>query len=181
MARLTREADEQHKYVFRHKWVVETEVECDETGEWSTSEDMPQMLSDKTFDELVFNAIDDFDNSNAMLTEIAQEQVSDAITGFALELDSTGIATWTVTTNATLDTNVVEQLGDWITGQCSDGYGEGLEQQPMAEEKDYEDVYLDDEVDEDGNPNELTRVELRYSYAVKLYPSSDFNLEFVKG
>ena len=46
-----------------------------------------------------------------------------------------------VRTNNTLSTDICNKISDWISGQCSDGLGEGFEQQDFA-------FYMDDELDD---------------------------------
>lgn len=47
-----------------------------------------------------------------------------------------------LTTTDVLPMNVLDKISDWVSGQNSDGLGEGFEQQPFAE---YRDEYYDDE------------------------------------
>ena len=46
------------------------------------------------------------------------------------ELDKGVIITWT---NELLSEEEENELSEWIAGQCSDGLGEGFEQQPFAQ------------------------------------------------
>ena len=52
------------------------------------------------------------------------------------ELDKGVIITWT---NELLSEEEENELSEWIAGQCSDGLGEGFEQQPFAEVEAYDD------------------------------------------
>lgn len=61
------------------------------------------------------------------------------------ELDKGVIVIWT---KELLSEEEKNELSDWIAGQCSDGLGEGFEQQPFAEIGGYDDYY--DEEDDDG-------------------------------
>ena len=64
------------------------------------------------------------------------------------ELDKGKIVIWA---NELLSEEEENELSDWIAGQCSDGLGEGFEQQPFAEigGSDYDYYDEDDEYYED--------------------------------
>ncbi len=168
MYRLTRTAEETYMYNFVHKFTVITLYECDETGEWTQFEDTVRSLDSRTARELLGNAMADFAEDEQFFVDMLKDKIHDAITGITLRLSSDGTAQWTITSNEELTDGVRERLIDWIEGQCGDGYGEGLEQTPMYEEDDYDEVYLDEEDEEEHN---LTQVPVKYSYFVKLYPT----------
>ena len=61
------------------------------------------------------------------------------------ERDEGVIVIWT---KELLSEEEKDELSEWIAGQCSDGLGEGFEQEPFAEIGGYDEYY--DEEDEDG-------------------------------
>ena len=74
------------------------------------------------------------------MTEYIDDFLKDAI--HDVRWDLTDESSWTVTvvTNRPLTAEESASFSSWISGQNSDGLGEGFEQQPFAEETAYEDV-----------------------------------------
>ena len=70
---------------------------------------------------------------------------ADAIHDVSWDLLDEGSWKVTVITNRLLTDEESASVSDWISGQNSDGLGEGFEQQPFAEEEtgeDYEDITM---------------------------------------
>lgn len=61
---------------------------------------------------------------------------------------------WTVYTNSFLDRREEKELLDYIEGQCSDGWGEGFEQQVLYSYSDQEEEWVEDEDFETGEVEE---------------------------
>jgi hypothetical protein len=62
----------------------------------------------------------------------------------SVEWRLTGTSAWTVTaqSNVRLTSAELEALASWVSGQNSDGLGEGFEQQAFAEHGDHEDFTM---------------------------------------
>lgn len=84
---------------------------------------------------------------------------------------------WTrVTANRELNEIEKEALLDYLSGQFSDGYGEGLEQQEFNS---YTDTDVVEEWDEEEQESYMEEVETRVEMYLHLWNSKKFNLEFV--
>ena len=84
---------------------------------------------------------------------------------------------WTeVTANRELNEIEKEALLDYLTGQFSDGYGEGLEQREFNS---YTDTDVVEEWDEEEQEYYMEEVETRVDMYLHLWNSKNFNLEFV--
>ena len=84
---------------------------------------------------------------------------------------------WTeVTANRELNEIEKEALLDYLTGQFSDGYGEGLEQREFNS---YTDTDVVEEWDEEEQETYMEEVETRVDMYLHLWNSKNFNLEFV--
>lgn len=123
---------------------------------------------------------------------------------YALESDSVNLAkyidkhenlihgliekiTLTLSTNYKLQANIIanqelnneqlEQLKKYLTGQYSDGYGEGFEQ---AEIDEYEDEYEEEEYDEEEEEYFTERYEERVSVYAQLWRSENWDMKIIK-
>ena len=84
---------------------------------------------------------------------------------------------WTeVTANRELTEIEKEALLDYLTGQFSDGYGEGLEQQEFTS---YTDIDVVEEWDEEEQETYLEDVETRVDMYLHLWQPKNFKIEFV--
>lgn len=84
---------------------------------------------------------------------------------------------WTeVTANRELNEIEKEALLDYLSGQFSDGYGEGLEQHEFNS---YTDTDVVEEWDEEEQETYMEEVETRVDMYLHLWNSKNFNLEFV--
>lgn len=84
---------------------------------------------------------------------------------------------WTeVTANRELNEIEKEALLDYLTGQFSDGYGEGLEQQEFNS---YTDTDVSEEWDEEEQETYMEEYEVRVDMYLHLWQSKNFHLEFV--
>lgn len=84
---------------------------------------------------------------------------------------------WTeVTANRELNESEKEALLDYLSGQFSDGYGEGLEQHEFNS---YTDTDVVEEWDEEEQETYMEEVETRVDMYLHLWNSKNFNLEFV--
>lgn len=84
---------------------------------------------------------------------------------------------WTeVTANRELNEIEKDALLDYLSGQFSDGYGEGLEQHAFIS---YTDTDVVEEWDEEEQETYMAEVETRVDMYLHLWNSKNFNLEFV--
>lgn len=84
---------------------------------------------------------------------------------------------WTeVTANRALNEIEKEALLDYLSGQFSDGYGEGIEQHAFIS---YTDTDVVEEWDEEEQEPYMEEVETRVDMYLHLWNSKNFNLEFV--
>lgn len=84
---------------------------------------------------------------------------------------------WTeVTANRELNEIEKEALLDYLSGQFSDGYGEGLEQQEFNS---YTDTDVSEEWDEEEQETYMEEYEVRVDMYLHLWQSKNFHLEFV--
>ena len=84
---------------------------------------------------------------------------------------------WTeVTANRELTEIEKEALLDYLTGQFSDGYGEGLEQQEFNS---YTDTDVSEEWDEEEQETYMEEYEVRVDMYLHLWQLKNFHLEFV--
>ena len=84
---------------------------------------------------------------------------------------------WTeVTANRELNEIEKEALLDYLSGQFSDGYGEGLEQHEFNS---YTDTDVVEEWDEEEQETYMEEVETRVDMYLHLWNPKNFNLEFV--
>lgn len=84
---------------------------------------------------------------------------------------------WTeVTANRELTEIEKDALLDYLSGQFSDGYGEGLEQQEFNS---YTDTDVSEEWDEEEQETYMEEYEVRVDMYLHLWQSKNFHLEFV--
>ena len=84
---------------------------------------------------------------------------------------------WTeVTANRELSEMEKEALLDYLSGQFSDGYGEGLEQQEFTS---YTDTDVVEEWDEEEQETYMEEVETRVDMYLHLWQPKNFKIEFV--
>lgn len=85
---------------------------------------------------------------------------------------------WTeVTANRELTEDEKKALLKYLSGQFSDGYGEGLEQDEFYSAMEYEEC---EEYDEESEEYYTDEYEVKTSYYLHLWQSEDFALEFVE-
>ena len=85
---------------------------------------------------------------------------------------------WTeVTANRELNEIEKEALLDYLSGQFSDGYGEGLEQQEFTS---YTDTDVVEEWDEEEQETYMEEVETRVDMYLHLWQPKNFKIEFVE-
>ena len=84
---------------------------------------------------------------------------------------------WTeITANRELTNSEKDALLDYLTGQFSDGYGEGLEQNEFMTDIETEEC---EEYDEQEDEYYTEEYEVNVSYYLHLWQAKDFKLEFV--
>ena len=87
------------------------------------------------------------------------------------------MCSWTeVTANKQLTDEQKTELLDYLSGQFSDGYGEGLEQQEFIT---FTDTEYEETWDEDEQANYTEQYDVEVSCYLHLWQSHDFKLEFV--
>ena len=92
------------------------------------------------------NPVNDLGLAQQYLSESDMTQyIDDRLTGVVLDIrwELTSVASWKVTVVAQRELTDDEEaaISSWISGQNSDGLGEGFEQQAFAEEDDEDDEY----------------------------------------
>ena len=162
---LIKKADSGNVYVFESNYVMQVESYCQETGdEDSYEEDYSK------FDEDELNAFMQSEDVD-YLNEVIRDDF-DFATDISMELEN-GKLISTVTTNRTLNEQEIEKVMDWIEGQCSDGFGEGLEQHEFTYDIE-RDTYEVEEYDEEEERSyyHTEPCETRISYYIQLWPDN---------
>lgn len=83
-----------------------------------------------------------------------------------------------IKTKEELDNNELQELKDYITGQFSDGWGEGFEQQPIGEWDEEEET---EEWDEEEQINYKDSQTVEYQAFAHFWNSKNFNITITKG
>lgn len=76
--------------------------------------------------------------------KVTQEEI-DKVEDIYWEMTSNDTGSIVLTTNDKLLTDTLNKISEWVSGQCSDGLGEGFEQQPFASYDDTNGGYYDDD------------------------------------
>jgi hypothetical protein len=88
------------------------------------------------------------------------------------------ISKTTVKTKEELDNDEIKELKDYITGQFSDGWGEGFEQRPIGEWDEEEEA---EEWDEEEQTNYKDSYTNEYQALAHFWNSKNFNINITKG
>ena len=163
---------ENNVYTFESNYVMNVESYCQETGEEDAYEE-----DYSKFDEDELNAFMQSEDVE-YLNEVIRDDF-DFATGISMKLEN-GKLISIVTTNRNLSDQEIEKLKHWIEGQCSDGFGEGLEQHEFTYdiERDTYEVEEYDEEEERSYTHEEP-CETRISYYIKLWPDN-FKIDLIK-
>jgi len=118
-------------------------------------EDMAFLVDDDVWEEYYTEAKqfaeEDFNGIGEEMLSYLKRDLDDLgnnITGLSFTLDGKE-SVMTVTFDSEPSSEELEKICDWITGQYSDGWGEGLEQRDFANWQEQEQVEIEDE---DGRP-----------------------------
>lgn len=102
-------------------------------------------------DEVIGYFEEAYAEDKATLTKALNDQVVEGVEFGDAVMDENGFVTWNLTADRELAQDELDGIADFIEGQCSDGFGEGLEQQVAAEfEDDVSCEVPDDEDDPDA-------------------------------
>lgn len=123
-------------------------TEADDQSRWNIG-------GEEYFDELkaaVKSDMSDMDEEGAVgLAEYLNNDLKGLVTSIIVDVEKIGeniVSKTTVKAIRELTSQEIEKVKDYITGQFSDGWGEGFEQSPIDEytttETDYEDVEVED-------------------------------------
>ena len=99
-------------------------------------------------DDMTKYLIDDLQNYR----KVAQEEV-DKVEDIYWTMTSDSTGSIVLTANDKLLPDTLAKISEWVSGQCSDGLGEGFEQQPFANYENSDGGYYDEEdnwVEDDG-------------------------------
>ena len=91
-------------------------------------------------DDMTKYLIDDLQNYR----KVAQEEV-DKVEDIYWTMNSDSTGSIVLTANDKLLPDTLNKISEWVSGQCSDGLGEGFEQQPFASYDDPNGGYYDDD------------------------------------
>ncbi len=91
-------------------------------------------------DDMTKYLIDDLQNYR----KVAQEEV-DKVEDIYWTMTSDSTGSIVLTANDKLLPDTLAKISEWVSGQCSDGLGEGFEQQPFASYDDPDGGYYDDD------------------------------------
>ena len=165
--RLLRLADNKFLYKFSSNWCY-----------WLEGLDQMVEEAPEYYEEFYREAKDfvenDFNSFKSEFVEIAQENIPTIIDlNFTLKSED---AIMTVTYSEEPTNDILEKTKDWITGQYSDGWGEGLEQQSFSSYEDEDEIEYEDE--ETGEIYTETEKVEKNIY-VKLWPKN-FSLNIFK-
>ena len=167
--RLQKLADNKFTYKFASNWVYWVE------GFDRMEEELPENWSEfyREAKEFVENDFNSFKNE---FVEIAQKDIPSIIDlAFTLKQDD---AIMTVTYNEEPTDDVLKKTKDWIEGQYSDGWGEGLEQNAFSTYEDENEIeYEDEETGETYTESEPVQRDI----SVKLHPfEQKFSINVLK-
>ena len=133
------------RYVCVHPYWVRSVLIDRETGD--EVEESTFRANDDVEEDLIAMATAYVNDDIEFMSGLFNEQVP-GVGLTSIEFDGTEV-TWNLTADHELSEEECAQLGDYILGQCSDGLGEGLEQQEV--DGDREDVEVEYEDEETGD------------------------------
>lgn len=83
----------------------------------------------------------------------------------------------TITANTELNEEQKKAVLDYLSGQFSDGWGEGVEQRPFSEDTETDEEWIESDDDEDEGYCE--EYDVNVEYFIHFWQSKNFKLEFV--
>lgn len=171
LKRLIKKAENTVELIAKANWCVRVESYSGYSG-YENSQDMKPTEYD---DEAVDLAEEDFEKSKAVLLEVMQESCPHLVDiKFDLDTDDASSYFHGIFSEEP-DEEEKARFLDEITGQYSDGWGEGLEQHAFKTEEEDEEYEVEDRetgeyYTEQGN--------IEHEYFVVLWPD-DFKIEFI--
>lgn len=140
----------QSKYKMSVDTITNTYDNADEDHEEMSLQDVIDYYDDVEIDgaEVIDTITSDFENCRSVLEDVLADDLGVHCT-LSLDVDEDTL-TITLKTDEELTSEKLKEFEDWWEGQLSDGWGEGLEQQTIAEANSEKEEYLSDYVDIDA-------------------------------